>query len=160
MSMATVSMRLHALSGSHSKKVCAVSREQLGPNPQHLASDRFDDDRGITIPLVKGELIHGQIADRGPARLGQSRLEPVFIDAFDCVPVQAVETAHTLNCHPFQQAVGDSLVAAQLAESLQARPTATITLDPTTKHDKDKRYSNSGRSGTRRLTVSCNCRQR
>jgi len=38
-------------------------------NPQHLAAQRFNDHRGITVPLLQGKLVHAKILDAAPIGL-------------------------------------------------------------------------------------------
>jgi len=127
-------------------------------DPQHLPADRIHYHRGVPVTFMERKLVHRQIADRRPVRLGHARTQTHFVDRFDRVPAQIVEGRHCPYAGRLQQllarfgkALGHPLVAAQSPQLLQSQCSHQTRWRGTC---STTRYSNSCRSRTRRTVVS------
>lgn len=136
-------------------------------DPQHLPADRNDHHCRVAMPFVQGKLVHRQILDPGPIRFAHRRTEPSLVQRLDGMPTQFEEPRHRLHVARLQQLAAGlrepirlPLISPQPGKPLQARA-------PHCSHHKRRRgtcgttrYSNNGRSRTRRTVVSCTWRHR
>ncbi|AJY39157.1 hypothetical protein BW21_4912 [Burkholderia humptydooensis] len=130
-------------------------------NPEHLPTNRIDHHRGVAMTFMERELVHRQIADRRPVRISHTRSQAHLVDRFDRVPAQIVEGGDRLHAGRLQQflaglgkSLRHSLVTAQPRQFLQSRTAAAFAPDSARGTCSTTRYSNSGRSRTRRTVVS------
>ncbi len=97
-------------------------------DPQDLLDDGIDHHRGVAVPLVDGELVHGDHADAGKLNGAERFMQIALVDRLDRIPAEPEERRHLFDRrnraqprHALRQALGGPGIAPQPRQPLQLR---------------------------------------